>query len=144
MKSLENERGSYPNIHKISADISVPESALDEMVSFYRTEIEQQGLEYVLFGHIGECHLHLNILPRTDEEMSKAKNLSREFAKKAASLGGTISAEHGIGKMKHQFLEILYGPEGIREMVRIKLILDPKGILNRGNIFPESYLPSLR
>lgn len=139
---FRDRKRMYPNIHKISADISVPESALDEMISFYRTEIEQEGLEYVLFGHIGECHLHLNILPGTDEEMSKAKVLSREFAKKAVSLGGTISAEHGIGKMKHQFLEILYGPEGIREMVRIKLLLDPKGILNRGNIFPESYLPS--
>ena len=139
---FRERKRSYPNIHKISADICVPESALDEMVSFYRTEIEQEGLEYVLFGHIGECHLHLNILPRTDEEMSKAKSLSREFAKKAASLGGTISAEHGIGKMKHQFLEILYGPEGIQEMVRIKLLLDPKGILNRGNIFSERYLPS--
>ncbi|MEW5803825.1 MAG: FAD-binding oxidoreductase [bacterium] len=132
----------YPNIHKISADIAVPDSALEELVFFYQAEIEQKGLEYVLFGHIGESHLHLNILPRTDKEMVLAKNLSREFAKKAASLGGTISAEHGIGKMKHQFLEILYGPDGIREMVRIKLLLDPKGIINRGNIFPEGYLSS--
>jgi len=139
---FRDRKRMYPKIHKISADISVPESALDEMISFYRAEIEQQGLEYVLFGHIGECHLHLNILPATDEEMSKAENLGLEFARKAESLGGTISAEHGIGKMKHQFLEVLYGPEGIREMVRIKLLLDPKGILNRGNIFPEGYLPS--
>lgn len=134
----------YPTIHKVSADLAVPEPYLEEMISLYRTRIEEQGLEYVLFGHIGECHLHLNILPRDDEEMLRAQELSFEFAAKAVSLGGCVSAEHGIGKLKHRLLELLYGPHGIEEMVRVKLLLDPKGILNRGNIFPESYLPSLR
>ncbi|MEW6381325.1 MAG: FAD-binding oxidoreductase [bacterium] len=131
----------YPSIHKISADIAVPESSLDEMLNLYRTRIEEQGLEYVIFGHIGECHLHLNILPGTDEEMLRAQELSLEFATWAVSRGGTISAEHGIGKLKHRLLEKLYGSQGIQEMVRIKLILDPKGILNRGNVFPENFLP---
>ena len=133
----------YPNIHKISADISVPAKAFKKLINFYQTQIENKGLEYVLFGHIGECHLHLNILPRNDIEMETAKELSHKFAEKAVSLHGTISAEHGIGKMKHKFLELLYGREGLREMIRIKLLLDPKGILNRGNIFPEKYLPPI-
>jgi len=132
-----------PGIHKISADISLPEKAFQQMLFFYRDQIEKKGLEYVLFGHVGEYHLHLNILPRNDEEMDKAKGLSLKFAKKAVSLGGTISAEHGIGKIKHEFLEILYGQEGVKEMVRIKLLLDPKGILSRGNIFSENYLPAV-
>ena len=140
---FRQRKRQYPGIHKISADISLPEKAFQQMLIFYQTRIEKQGLEYVLFGHIGEYHLHLNILPRNAEEMEKAKGLSLEFAQKAVSLGGTISAEHGIGKIKHEFLEILYGSQGVKEMARIKLLLDPKGILSRGNIFSESYLPDV-
>ncbi len=140
---FRQRKRQYPQIQKISLDISLPEKAFHEMLLFYKTRIEKQGLEYVLFGHIGEYHLHLNILPRNAEEMEKAKGLSLEFAQKAVSLGGTISAEHGIGKIKHEFLEILYGSQGVKEMVRIKLLLDPKGILSRGNIFSESYLPGI-
>jgi len=56
------------------------------------------------------------------------------------SRGGTVSAEHGIGKIKHAFMEIMVGEPGLREMARVKSIFDPAGILNRGNIFPEKYL----
>ena len=57
------------------------------------------------------------------------------FIKKAVSLGGTVSAEHGIGKTRREYLKVLYGEKGVKEMSRVKKILDPNLILGRGNIF---------
>ncbi|HAX61045.1 MAG TPA: FAD-binding oxidoreductase [Elusimicrobia bacterium] len=139
-ETLARTKQKYPAIHKISADIAVPALKFSEMISYYKSELEPLKLRYTLFGHIGENHLHMNILPRNNEEFLKAKELHLDFAEKAVSLGGTVSAEHGIGKIKHQYLEIMYGKEGIKQMAAVKKVLDPKGILNRGNIFNEEYL----
>ena len=51
------------------------------------------------------------------------------------SLGGTVTAEHGIGKVKHPFLEVMLGKEGIEELRKFKLSLDPSNILGRDNMF---------
>ena len=56
------------------------------------------------------------------------------FAKRAVELGGTVAAEHGIGKLKRAFLEVMYGTTGISEMQAVKQALDQKWILNRGNM----------
>jgi len=72
------------------------------------------------------------------KEYARAKELYLELARKAVALGGTVSAEHGIGKLKKPFLEIMYGPEGVEEMRRVKRALDPAGILGPGTLFdPE-------
>jgi D-lactate dehydrogenase (cytochrome) len=138
-----NQR-SFPAVHKMSTDLAVPESKLSEMLACYSEKLRSAGLPHAVFGHIGENHLHVNMLPRNEDELARAKSLAREFSQKAVSLGGTVSAEHGIGKLKHPYLEILYGKPGLEEMARVKAALDPRGILGRGNIFPESYLSPLR
>ena len=137
---LAQRKIKYPDIYKISADIAVPENGLIEMIAYYKSEVSRTGLEYTMFGHIGENHLHMNILPRDNEEFELAKKLHFTFAKKAVSLGGTVSAEHGIGKIKHRYLEIMYGTEGLRQMAGVKRALDPNCLLNRGNIIPEELL----
>jgi len=138
----ENQR-SCPAVHKMSTDLAVPEAKLPEMLAFYAERLRASGLRHAVFGHIGESHLHVNMLPGNEEELARSKALALEFSRKAVALGGTVSAEHGIGKLKHPYLEILYGKEGMAEMARVKSALDPKGILGRGNIFPESLLPRL-
>ena len=90
--------------------------------------------------HIGNAHVHLNILPRNREEFLRAKELYRLFVQKAIDLGGTLSAEHGIGKLKSGYLVSMYGEAGIREMAKIKKTLDPDLVLNIGNLIPVSYL----
>ena len=137
---IVNEIVRSRGIAKVGTDIAVPFEKFREMFSFYEKELSSSGMDYLIFGHIGDCHLHANILPRSEKERDAAKDIYLRFAKKAVSLGGTVSAEHGIGKLKHAFLREMYGEDGIREMVRVKKALDPEGILGRDNIFPKELL----
>lgn len=129
-----------PSVYKMGTDMAVPGERFEEMLAFYKGLLGEAQMQYAIFGHIGEHHLHVNILPRTEGEIARAKNIIREYAKKAVSFGGTVSAEHGIGKIKHPYLEILYGKEGMRQMAAVKKALDPHCILGRGNIFPADLL----
>jgi D-lactate dehydrogenase (cytochrome) len=125
---------------KVGTDLAVPDDAFSTLFEFYLAALRPSGLEHLMFGHIGDCHLHVNVLPRTEDEVLRARALYLGFAAEAVRLGGTVSAEHGIGKLKHDFLALMVGEEGLREMVRIKRIFDPALILNRGNLFPERLL----
>jgi D-lactate dehydrogenase (cytochrome) len=97
-------------------------------------------LRYTIFGHIGDNHVHVNILPRDDAEAAKAREIYLEFLKRAAAVGGTLSAEHGIGKLKRDYLRLFYTGQHLREMAAVKRAFDPAGILGRGNILSEEFL----
>ncbi len=133
-------KASHPEIHKIGTDTAVPPEALEEMLRFFRTALDGSGLEYVIFGHIGDSHLHVNVLPSDPDELRRGRELALSFAKHVVGLGGTVSAEHGIGRLKHEFLRLLYGDEGLAEMAAVKRALDPDAVLNRGVVFPEDLL----
>ncbi len=125
---------------KVGTDIAVPDEKLDEMLSFYKTTLTKSGIDYLIFGHIGNSHLHVNMLPKDEAEQNKARDIYMQFVKKAIILGGTITAEHGIGKIKHDYLKLMYGEEGIAKMVNLKKALDPACILGLDNIFPKELL----
>ncbi len=133
---IAQRKAKYREVHKIGTDMAVPDEALRDYLKFYRSTLEEQGMEYVIFGHIGDNHLHVNMIPRNNEEVEQGMNNYMMFAKRAVELGGTVAAEHGIGKLKRAFLEAMYGPEGISEMQAVKKALDPKWIINRGNVVP--------
>jgi D-lactate dehydrogenase (cytochrome) len=120
---------------KVGTDSCVPDERFEELMLHHRRRVEESGLLNVTFGHIGESHVHLNLLPKNAGEFEKARRLYPELLEKAMSLGGTFSAEHGAGKLKRAYLERLVGKEGIQEMVQIKRLFDPNLILGRGNIF---------
>jgi FAD/FMN-containing dehydrogenase len=117
---------------KIGSDYAVPIDRNREMMAFYR---ERLAGEYVIFGHIGDAHVHVNILPRTEAEAEQGRATMIEFARKAVELGGTVSAEHGLGKRKKHLLEIQYTAEQIDAMKAVKRRLDPNWLLNPGNLF---------
>lgn len=125
---------------KVGTDIAVPESAFEEFMIYQRGRLEALGLPNVTFGHIGDCHVHLNILPKNEGEHERALRLHAELIEKAIAKGGTVAAEHGIGKLKKPFLLRMVGEKGIREMAGVKKTLDPKGILGRGSVFDEKFL----
>jgi D-lactate dehydrogenase (cytochrome) len=137
---LMNEWFSRHNQRKVSTDMSVPDEAFPEMLRFYQETLRASSLHHTVFGHIGDNHVHVNILPRDDAEASAAKEIYLSFVKRAIEVGGTISAEHGIGKLKREYLKLLYSDHHLREMAGLKRAFDPAGILGRGNIFSEEYL----
>ena len=125
----------HPSIHKVSTDFVVPASRLVEMIRYQRETLDKEGFEYAVFGHIGENHLHLNILPRDEEELKRAKVCYLDFAAKAVEFGGTVSGEHGIGKLKTPLLRMMYSAEAVEQMKTMKAALDPFGLLGPGNLF---------
>ncbi|NTU94148.1 MAG: FAD-binding oxidoreductase [Chlorobiaceae bacterium] len=124
---------------KISTDMAVPDDKARQLYELYRDACDAEGFTYIIFGHVGNAHLHLNILPRDRSEFDRAKNLYRKLVSEVLAMGGTLSAEHGIGKLKSEYLVQMYGPEGIREMVQVKKALDPYLVLNIGNLIPSSF-----
>ena len=137
---LMNEWFAKHNQRKVSTDMSVPDEAFAGMLRFYQESLRGGNLRYTIFGHIGDNHVHVNILPRNDDEAAKAREIYQTFIRRAVDVGGTISAEHGIGKLKREYLRELYGEEHLKEMAALKRAFDPAGILGRGNMFPEVVL----
>jgi D-lactate dehydrogenase (cytochrome) len=127
---------------KVSTDMAVPDAAFPEMLRFYKETLRAGRLGYVIFGHIGDNHVHVNILPRDDAEAAAARETYGRFVERAVRLGGTISAEHGVGKIKREYLRALYGERHLREMAVLKRAFDPACVLGRGNVFPEELLPA--
>ena len=125
---------------KVSTDIAVPDAAFPEMLRFYKETLRASRLAYVIFGHIGDNHVHVNILPSDDLEQLAARDTYARFVERAVSLGGTISAEHGVGKIKREYLRALYGERALLEMAALKRAFDPACVLGRGNIFAEEFL----
>lgn len=123
---------------KLATDIAVPEDKFREMLKFYNDELRMTNdeLMYIKFGHIGDNHLHVNLVAKKPEYFDLARSLVLKFVRKAVSLRGTVSAEHGIGKIKRDYLKEMYGESGLAEMARTKKEFDPAFILGRGNIFP--------
>lgn len=123
---------------KMHSDYAVPLERNREMLAYYRTRLEAQFPgRYVIFGHIGDAHVHVNIFPdgSSQEAQAKASALLVEFARHAVELGGTVSAEHGVGKRKAHLLELQYTPDQLRAMQAVKRRLDPQGLLGRGTVF---------
>ena len=101
-------------------------------------QILPKGKSFV-FGHIGNAHLHVNIVPETEEEEHEYRSISRSLGSEVCAMNGSVSGEHGIGKLKKEALAMMLGQEGMDEILQIKRILDPQGILNPDNmiLLPE-------
>jgi D-lactate dehydrogenase (cytochrome) len=125
---------------KVSSDIAVPGEYFTKMYEFYQKSAKKAGIHYVNFGHIGESHLHFNFLPQNSLEFEKAKEYMFLFCERAVSFGGTVSAEHGIGKIKKPYLKLMYSDKEIKEMAVVKKYFDPHCLLGLDNIFDKDML----
>ncbi len=121
---------------KVSTDMAVGDEEFPRQLKFYQATLAKAGLNYVIFGHIGDNHVHVNILPRDENEAAKAKNVYGRFIARTCIVGGTISAEHGVGKLKKHYLNVMFGERFLNEMIEVKKTLDPDLILGPGNMFP--------
>ena len=135
-----NEKFARLKIQKFSTDIAVPWKHFRKMLTVYRDPLEKSALEYVLFGHVGDGHVHVNVFPRDEQEQVSTRNIFKDFCAEAIRLGGTVSAEHGIGKIKREYLEMMFGADAIRQMAALKRQLDTNGIFNLDNMFAKEYM----
>ena len=130
-----NEIMRVRGFRKIGTDFASPAGGFPEIFDFYKKTLETAGMEYAVFGHIAESHLHINMMPKNREEYTAAQDVYRILAEKIISSGGSVAAEHGIGKMKRKYLSMMYGGKTMREMFETKTALDSRLILGRGTIF---------
>jgi FAD/FMN-containing dehydrogenase len=133
-----NERGSrYRNSggRKISTDWAVPYRKLPEAIQTARSLVKDLGIEEpVIYGHAGNGHPHQNFIAHDAREVATIEGAVEETLKRVLALGGTVAAEHGIGKIKRKWLSLQMNPLQISMMTAVKRDLDPNGILAPGNI----------
>lgn len=132
---IAERQRTHPGLTKLGTDLSVPDAFLRPVMALYRRDLATAQLEHVIFGHIGDNHLHVNILPRDMDDYARGKALYASWAQQVVAWGGSVAAEHGIGKLKTNLLRVMYGPDGIEEMRKLKRVFDPDGRLNPGNLF---------
>lgn len=131
---IDERRRRHPELTKLGTDMAVPDSELQAMMGRYREDLAASGLQAVKFGHIGDNHIHVNILPRDPRDYEEGRRLYEGWAEEVVARGGTVSAEHGVGKLKAAFLRKMYGERGVEQMRALRALFDPAGLLNRGNL----------
>ena len=122
-----------------SHDVSVPLGELPHFIARVRQAIAQVGeFRINCFGHVGDGNLHFNVFPpegrSRDEFLDETKQIKRLVHDIAQDLGGTFSAEHGVGRAKKADLARYGDPAKLAAMRAIKDALDPKGIMNPGAV----------
>jgi FAD/FMN-containing dehydrogenase len=107
-----NDEVRRRGLMKMGTDFAVPTARNREMMARYRECLETEfPRQYVIFGHIGDAHVHANVLPQTPDEATRAQTVILSLAMDAVALGGTVSAEHGLGKRKARAYRIDEGGE---------------------------------
>lgn len=112
-------------------DVAVPVGRLTELLEVADQAIERHGGRLVPFGHLAEGNVHLNVLDPGDPTA-----IAEDVLSAVASMGGTISAEHGVGVAKTPWLHLVRSPAELATMSAVKQALDPHGILNPGVLHP--------
>lgn len=136
-----NEKGRLARNNgglKIGTDWAVPLEKVDVMIEeATRIAGEEFGGFLIRYGHIGNGHPHFNMLAPDPESLLRARRAAHLMCLKAVELGGTVTAEHGVGKIKREYVRHQYPSWVIDAMRAVKRTVDPKGILAPGNIFPD-------
>jgi FAD/FMN-containing dehydrogenase len=114
----------------VKLDVAVPIGELPALVDNLPAAVDAAapGARLVLFGHVNEGNLHVNVLDALDHDEA----VTEAVLKLVSSYGGSISAEHGVGRHKQEYLGLSRSSEEIAVMRSIKAALDPGGLLNPG------------
>lgn len=126
------QRGTFT----IMTDAVVPADRFDEFLDFTHSLIRTAGIDYLSFGHLGDCHLHFTLLPEKNQ-LDHGRDIYERIVARSAELGGVYSGEHGTGKRKRQDFLRCYGPAGVSSLRRCKAAIDPRFLLNRGNVIDQ-------
>jgi FAD/FMN-containing dehydrogenase len=123
----------------VKLDVSVPVSALPELVAGLPGAVQDAapGARLVLFGHVNEGNLHVNVLDAGERDEAVTEAVLRAVA----ALGGSISSEHGVGRAKAGWLHLSRSPVELAAMRAVKNALDPRGLLNPGVLLAAGETP---
>ncbi len=125
----------------IKHDISLPISQIEHFIKLNEKNIKNRYLDaqIIIFGHLGDGNLHYNVQLTTDRQtMQQELQINKIVYTDVLNLGGSISAEHGIGQLKTSWYKQAIDPVSYNLAKQIKELLDPKNIFNPGKIFSGS------
>jgi len=117
-------------------DVAVPVASIPEMIARVRRLAAETELQICIVGHAGDGNLHPTII-FDDEQRPLVSRAAAHIFRDALELGGSISAEHGLGALKRDYAEAEHGVEAMALMHQLKELMDPRGILNPHKVFPE-------
>ena len=107
------------NTASIITDTIVPPHTFNDFIKKTHSLIKNKKIDYLLFGHLGDCHLHFHLIPNAENE-NEAIKCYRDIIRISSNLGGIYSAEHGTGKRKkNDFIEC-YGMNGVKKLLNVK------------------------
>ncbi|MDE1168141.1 MAG: FAD-binding oxidoreductase [Pseudomonas sp.] len=135
---IREATGEFPiRMVPLNFDVSLPIGQIGDFADLCRQRLDQRwpGNHSVYFGHIGDSNLHLTVDCRSLPVPTPLLEVEELVYTAVGELGGSVSAEHGIGLLKREFLHHSVGPEALHAMRQLKDSFDPKGILNPGKIF---------
>ncbi len=127
-----SKSGHWP---QLSFDVSIPTGEMGDFMEMIKGRLEAKwpGIRQVFFGHVADSNLHLSV--KSDGDPHREHEIEQEVYKAVGDWGGSVSAEHGIGVHKKEFLHHSRTPEELALMRTLKAALDPKGTLNPGKVF---------
>lgn len=131
LPELVNERVRLNGFKKMGTDFAVPVPEFPRYWAECVASLEELfPSKYTAYGHIGDAHVHVNILPETEQDERLGQQWLCDEAKRVLSHGGTLSAEHGLGRRKKWMLPLQYSD--LSPFFEVKSQFDPEGRLNSG------------
>ena len=124
---------------QVIEDACVPIERMGEYIASVRRSAAELELPVVLFGHAGDGHIHVNVLPEVARAgwQDRVATLLDDVTQLVKRLGGTPSGEHGDGRLRAQTLEQIYGTEVVELFREVKHAFDPSGVFNPGIALPS-------
>ncbi|HEX5401132.1 MAG TPA: FAD-linked oxidase C-terminal domain-containing protein [Pseudonocardiaceae bacterium] len=121
----------------LTDDVCVPRTRIAELIAGCHRISDEVGLRIAVVGHAGDGNMHPTIVydPTSEDEKARAKKAFDDILAVGLSLGGTVTGEHGVGKIKREWLETEIGPVAMRVHRALKAAMDPENLFNPGSMF---------
>lgn len=121
----------------LTDDVCVPRTRIAELIQACEDISKEVGLKIAVVGHAGDGNMHPTIVydPADADQFARAQKAFGDILAVGLALGGTVTGEHGIGKIKREWLAKEIGPVGLRVHREIKRALDPENLFNPGSMF---------